>query len=294
MATRGDPRHPSAGLTCTTSPAATVTAPALGPTTSSPPSASMPVRLAPSRTPPPGQRRPAPAGPDGRAQRRRTPPRSAAAPPPPSHPAYSRARPCSSRPSSSVRSDVDALERQRGGRRRPAAPRRSGDTLSPMPDAPPRGRPASRSARPGSRRPCGRRPARRWATSGRRRDAGSPQRRGDGVPRPAAAATATRRTAHVGAQQHREGQRGRGRRLPAPVQPAAARRSGARRPRRAPPAHRRRRARRRRRWWTPVASTTSTRNGGDSGRRRTLVDSSAASSRRAVGALPDDRSWALD
>ena len=108
------------------------------------------------------------------------------------------------------------------------------ETLMPDADHRRRARSASRPARPGCRRPCGRRPARRWATSGRRRPpAAAASRHGEPgqqrQPRPAVAAPRS------GAAAPRTVSADRGRASPRCGRAGRGRRSGARRRRPGPP-----------------------------------------------------------
>ena len=89
---------------------------------------------------------------------------------------------------------------------------------------------------------------------------------------------------HVGAQQHREGQRRCGPASPRPGRAGRGRRSGARRPRRGPRPHRRGRARRRRRWSTAWPRRS----------RRASPGARRGGRGRGVGAVPGTESWALD
>ena len=125
-----------------------------------------------------------------------------------------------------------AGERQRGRRRHRQL---LGGHVDVEPDPDHRGRAgrASRPARPGCRRPCGRRQHVVGPLHRRRRSPGAAQRLGDGVPgqqrqpRPAAGR-------HGRPQQHREGQRGARPGSPRCGRAGRGRRSGARRRRRAP------------------------------------------------------------
>ena len=110
-------------------------------------------------------RRTPPAAPGVRARRRRPARRTRRSSAP------------SNASSRSVRSTSCPSTRERGGGRRPAARRRSCATLRPTPTTAAGPGRASRPARPGCRRPCGRRAARRWATSAGRRPSARQRRR---------------------------------------------------------------------------------------------------------------------